>query len=224
MANQIRAWISNNLFIEYSMMRIMKGPTLLELCDHLINELNSTASDTADSSTNGTNEVSELDRWVIRTRKVEKPELRLFCFPYFAGGASVFSTWHTFLPENIEVCAIQFPGREERFDEAPYDDIEKLTLKIAEVIDPLLDVPVAFYTHSLGAMAGFELAKHLEKEKGIKLVQFIVGGWPSPDKGNSFKLLENVSPKEVYDIQNTPRIIQHLRDIGVPEAVVSNDH
>jgi acyl transferase domain-containing protein/NADPH:quinone reductase-like Zn-dependent oxidoreductase/surfactin synthase thioesterase subunit/ubiquinone/menaquinone biosynthesis C-methylase UbiE/acyl carrier protein len=223
MANQIRAWISNNLFIEYSMMRIMKGPTLLELCDHLINELNSTASDTADSSTNGTNEVSELDRLGIRTRKVEKPELRLFCFPYFAGGASVFSTWHTFLPENIEVCAIQFPGREERFDEAPYDDIEKLTLKIAEVIDPLLDVPVAFYTHSLGAMAGFELAKHLEKEKGIKLVQFIVGGWPSPDKGNSFKLLENVSPKEVYDIQNTPRIIQHLRDIGVPEEVVSND-
>ena len=128
MANQIRNWIQSNLAVDYSMMRIMRGPTMEEMTIQIIDELHGQAG----ADTGLTTERSELDKWIIRYKKVEHPRLRLFCMPYFAGGASIFSTWHEFLPDDIEVCAVQFPGREERGDEKPYDNVQDLMKKLGE--------------------------------------------------------------------------------------------
>ena len=54
------------------------------------------------------------DPWVIRYRQNAQVRLRLFCFSYAGGGASVFRSWANSLPREVEVCAIQLPGREYR--------------------------------------------------------------------------------------------------------------
>ena len=38
-------------------------------------------------------EKSELDKWVLRSKVIDNPRIRLFCLPYFAGGASVYNSW-----------------------------------------------------------------------------------------------------------------------------------
>ena len=157
MANQIRNWIQSNLGVDYSMMRIMRGPSMEEMTTQIIEELSGMTGIGGDAS----DAKSELDKWIIRTRKVENPRLRLFCLPYFAGGASIFSTWHELLPDDIEVCAVQFPGREERGDEKAYDDVKELVKKLTEVAEPLLTAPIAFYAHSSGAGVAPESARYL---------------------------------------------------------------
>jgi len=176
MANQIRNWIQSSVAVDYSMMRIMKGPTLSEMALQILSEMNGQLG----KGDGPEEEKSELDKWVLRSKVVDNPRMRLFCLPYFAGGASVYNSWSDTLQEGIEVCAIQYPGREERIGEKPYDNYLDLIRAITEVIDPLLNCPIAFYCHSAGAGIGLELARYLRREKGIQPFKFMVGGWRSP--------------------------------------------
>ena len=63
------------------------------------------------------------NRWVTTKRKNFKTHLYLFCFPYAGAGASIFNNWQQFMPDGIEICAIQLPGRENRIDEQPFTNI-----------------------------------------------------------------------------------------------------
>ena len=218
MANQIRNWIQNNLSIDYSMMRIMRGPTIEEMSAHILAEL------TGQSNASGLvlEERSELDKWIIRTKKIENPRLRLFCFPYFAGGASIFSSWPEFLPDDIEVCAVQFPGREERGDEKPFDDVFELVKKLSEVIEPLLTANFAFYSHSSGAGIAFEFFRYLRKTKEVVPAKFIIGGWRAPHLESAFKFLNAIGDEEVYKEKNIPNIKNHLRSLEIAESIIEN--
>jgi acyl transferase domain-containing protein/NADPH:quinone reductase-like Zn-dependent oxidoreductase/surfactin synthase thioesterase subunit/NADP-dependent 3-hydroxy acid dehydrogenase YdfG len=218
MANQIRNWIQNNLSVDYSMMRIMRGPTIEEMAGQILAEF--TGQD--DASGLVLEEKSELDKWVIRTKKVENPRLRLFCFPYFAGGASIFSSWHELLPADIEVCAIQFPGREERGNEKPFDDVFELVKKLSDVIEPLLTSNFAFYSHSSGGGIAFELLRYLRKTKEVGPVKFFIGGWRAPHLVSAFKFLDGIADEEVYKEKNIINIKNHLRFLEIPESVIEN--
>jgi surfactin synthase thioesterase subunit len=219
MANQIRNWVQSNIGIDYSMMKIMRGPSMDEMTEQLLEELpGGTAAETAETEVK-----SELDKWIIRSKKVEHPRLRLYCLPYFAGGASIFSAWHELLPNDIEVCAIQFPGREERGDEKPFNDVFELVASLAEVMEPLLTVPCAFYAHSSGAGVALELARYLRKNMNVHPTQFMVGGWRAPHLESPFQFLNAIAEDEVYLEKNIPNIKGHLRSLEIPEDVIDND-
>jgi surfactin synthase thioesterase subunit len=98
--------------------------------------------------------------WFARTA-VRSPRLRLFCFPSAGRGASGYVNWRPLFPEPIEVLPTRLPGREGRLREQPITRFPELLERLAEHIEPLLDVPFAFFGHSLGALVGFELARRL---------------------------------------------------------------
>lgn len=103
------------------------------------------------------------DRWVIRPRPNAQPRLKLLCFPYASGGASVFHRWPEHLPADIEVAAVQLPGREERLEEEPYRDVRCLTDTLVDVLERYLDRPFALFGHSVGALVAFETARALRR-------------------------------------------------------------
>ncbi len=103
------------------------------------------------------------DPWVVLHRPNPRAKLRLFCFPYAGSGAAVFRTWPAGLPETLEVCAIQYPGRENRLDEPACCDLKALVASLAAALPPYLDRPFAFFGHSMGALVGFELARALRR-------------------------------------------------------------
>jgi len=218
MANQIRNWIQGSMAVDYSMMRIMKGPSLSEMAKQILEEMNGQLS----SGEGHGDEKTELDKWVLRSKVIDNPRMRLICLPYFAGGASVYNSWSDLIQDGIEVCAIQYPGREERMAEKPFDNYFDLVKTISDIIDPLLNCPIAFYCHSAGAGIGLELARYLRKEKGIQPVKFIVGGWRSPHLVSPFKFLDAIDDDEVYMEKNVPNILNHLRSLEIPESVLQN--
>jgi medium-chain acyl-[acyl-carrier-protein] hydrolase len=93
-------------------------------------------------------------------------ELKLFCFPYAGGTASIFRDWANHLPSTIQVIPVDLPGRGRRFTEPPFIGYQALLEALAEAMPPLLDTPFAFFGHSMGAIIAFELARYLRREYG----------------------------------------------------------
>lgn len=120
------------------------------------------------------------DPWICRFNTRDQPAMRLICLPYAGGGATVFRAWHDLLPENVEVCPVQLPGRETRFQEPPAEDLEALVAALTPALLPLLDRPFAIYGHSLGALLGFALAQRLRAEHGLTPTHLLVGARRAP--------------------------------------------
>jgi medium-chain acyl-[acyl-carrier-protein] hydrolase len=111
---------------------------------------------------------SQQARWLLRAKKVAGPALRLFCFAHAGGSAAVYHHWHKQLPANIEVCAVQLPGRGHRISEPVIDDLALLVDSIYKGIGDQFDTPFAFFGHSMGGMLAFELTRLLRR-KGLPL-------------------------------------------------------
>lgn len=118
--------------------------------------------------------------WLVTPRPNPKARLRLLCFPYGGGSASVFRAWPDGLPQDLEVCAVQLPGRENRYGDRPYTDVWALVETLVEALAPLFDEPFAIFGHSLGAFIGFELACALRNQNVQGPVHLYVSGQRAP--------------------------------------------
>lgn len=106
---------------------------------------------------------NERNLWIPYLRENKDSCLRLFCFPHAGGSASMFHNWSDYFLSEIEICPVQYPGREGRMLERPFNRLTPLIDALANVMMPLLDTPFAFFGHSMGALVSFELARKLQK-------------------------------------------------------------
>lgn len=121
-----------------------------------------------------------MRRWITCPKPNPQARLRLFCFSYSGGGASMFRTWSNELPLDIEVCPVQLPGREERLREPPFTRLVPLVQTVAHVLRPYLDVPFVFFGHSMGALICFEVARELRKQYSLIPIHLFVSSYRAP--------------------------------------------
>lgn len=146
--------------------------------------------------------------WFSVPKPVKQPTLRLFCFSYAGGNASTYRDWHKQLPDDVEVCSIQLPGRGARFKEQAYTDLDTLLSDLAKQIEPYTDIPYVLFGHSMGAQLAFELARKFG-EKGVPLPScLIVSGRRAPQRKKKTKpiysLPENEFREEIRRLNGTP--------------------
>lgn len=164
-----------------------------------------------------------LDAWLAYRRPNPHARLRLFCFPYAGGGASIFSAWFNHLPAQIEVCPVQLPGRGNRLKEVPCTRLARLVDLLAQALVPSFDKPFAFFGHSMGASIGFELARHLRRHDRPQPVHLFVSGARAPhvpDPEPPIHMLpEKAFAEAIRGFDGTPEeILQHeeLMNILLP--------
>ena len=127
----------------------------------------------------------DQNRWIAWPRERHAaPGLRLFCFPYAGGGASVFRLWRVELSEVAEVCPVQLPGREARLSEPPLSHAAALVARLADGLAPFMDRPFAFFGHSVGALLAFELARELRRRRQRGPIHLFASAFRSPDRPN----------------------------------------
>jgi medium-chain acyl-[acyl-carrier-protein] hydrolase len=103
----------------------------------------------------------EMNLWFGCPRPNPNASLRLFCFPYAGGSATIFRLWPDLMIPSVEICAVNLPGRLARLLEAPFTRLTPLVQALAPAIMPWTDKPFVFFGHSMGALISFELTRQL---------------------------------------------------------------
>ncbi|WP_133136076.1 beta-ketoacyl synthase N-terminal-like domain-containing protein [Legionella rowbothamii] len=165
--------IEANLGLNYSLPFIMQGPSIQEIVEQILVDKNIKPQTAPAAAKNNS-------LW-LASRKI-KPEakLRLFCFPYGGGGASIYREWQQEFPDFIEVCPIQLPGRENRMRESPITNIDTLIPLLATELRPYFDLPFAFFGHSFGSLISFELTRYLRRHHLDLPVHLFASAYPDP--------------------------------------------
>lgn len=160
------------------------------------------------------NRSSMQDSPWIQTRAMPSARLRLFCLPFAGGSASSFMPWFAALAPDIQLCAIQLPGRGARFGEPAIHDFAELIEQLGSVIAQHDDLPYAFFGHSLGALVAFELSHHCVR-KGLELPRHLfvsASGAPRHRVGAAR-----------YDLLSDRELLAKLRGYaGTPPEVLAN--
>lgn len=159
-AVELNTWIIGDLQVELPVDALFTTPTLRELALSISRHLGAPDSDRSEANTPDIGAAAP-PAWVLIPHRRAEAALRLFCFPFAGGGASMYRPWAEQLPEHIEACLVQLPGREERMQEAPLTDLASLVAELTGALVTHLDRPFAFLGHSMGAMIGYEVARRL---------------------------------------------------------------
>ncbi len=140
--------------------------------------------------------------------------VRLICFPYAGGSASVFRDWDRALPPGVEVLAARLPGRAERWREEPFTSLELLVDALTEPVEALTDRPFAFFGHSMGAVLAFELSRRMRRERGVEPEHVFVASCNPP--------LPDV-PMPVLGTLEEPALRAKLADLGLAEEIMADE-
>ncbi|MCA1575886.1 MAG: putative thioesterase [Acidobacteria bacterium] len=152
--------------------------------------------------------------WFNCAKPDSQARLRLFCFPYAGGGAAIYRGWEKYLAPGLEVWPVQPPGRGSRFKEPAFDAMNSLVEAVAIAIEPFLDLPIAFFGHSVGAFASFEMAHLLSEKFGIEVRHLFVSGARGPHLPRN--------RRDIHDLSEEDFITELKTLNGTPHEVLEN--
>ncbi len=138
---------------------------------------------------------------------------RLFCFAHAGGGPSFFRSWPAGLAPDISVSPVLLPGREMRLAEPPFRHIAELVEPLGLALEPFLDLPYAFFGHSLGAVIAYEVARWLSARSAMGPACLLVSG----------RLAPAAAPprRQISALPDDQFVAQVQRLNGVPPEVLS---
>ena len=155
---------------------------------------------------------SAASRWFPESVSSPPGTLRLFCFPH-AGSGPLAYRW-LFKLRAIAITPVCLPGRETRFDEAPFENMDSLIASLLPAIRPLTEGPYAFFGHSMGSGVAFELARALRRDGAAPPEILIVSGARAPQ----LRVRPHNQPE-----QSDPELLEELRTLGALPAALLDD-
>ncbi|MGY1438799.1 thioesterase II family protein [Streptomyces reniochalinae] len=151
--------------------------------------------------------------WLRLYRPAPEARSRLVCFPHAGGSASYYHSVARALAPDVEVLAVQYPGRQDRRNEPPVASLAELATSVGEVLDPWLDKPYAFFGHSMGALLAYQVARRLEGAGARGPRRLFVSGRRAP----SCPRTENIH------LRSDQGIVAHLKRLQSTAAILLED-
>lgn len=140
--------------------------------------------------------------------------VKMFCFPYAGGGASIYANWQRTLGPDIRVLPVHLPGREGRMAEQRFTDLDELTEDLDWELDEELDEPHIYFGYSMGALIAFSLALR-RFERGASLPRALVlAAYRAP----------HLTPPKIGDVDAPDtELVQALSALGgIPDQVLKH--
>jgi medium-chain acyl-[acyl-carrier-protein] hydrolase len=153
--------------------------------------------------------------WFRYRSSGEPVDLKLFCFPYAGGRASIYSDWANHLPSGVQVVPVELPGRGAWLRETPWTSFPPLIDALADAIQPHLEIPFAFFGHSMGSMIAFELSRLLRSRYGREPQTLFASGRRAPQVPDD--------QPATYDLPKDEFIAELRRIGGTPKEVLEHD-
>ncbi|WP_025131878.1 thioesterase II family protein [Pseudomonas sp. PH1b] len=143
-------------------------------------------------------------------------KMRLFTFPYAGSGASVFHRWFLPLYDQVDLYALQLPGREGRSQEHRYCDMQAAANDVADCLEQFSDdIPCCFFGHSMGALLAFAVASVLQQRQRQVPLQLMLSGMVAPH------VPQRVAPLHQLPATQATAVLQAMG--GVPAVVLAEE-
>ena len=153
------------------------------------------------------------NKWLVVHREPEDFQVTLFCFPYAGGSAAIYKAWAKYLPDTVNLVAIELPRHGSRIVEPGLVDLNLIMHEIIQAAKPLLTKPYLVFGHSMGAILAFEFVRNL-RSQGLPIAQHM---FLSAQEGARFK---HERPKYLL---SDPEFIEYLRvRAGTEERILNN--
>ena len=157
---------------------------------------------------------NDSNLWFARHKHSGGTQLRVICFPYAGGGASIFRDWVKTLNLPIELAAALLPGREGRMGEPAYSCIFKLSRELTRAMAAFWEMPFILYGHSMGALLAYTLCQELRQQGLPQPERLIVSGARPPHIPET---------KPLHHLEDDAFIGALRRFSGTPEAILENE-
>ena len=163
------------------------------------------------------------ERIFVFPRRVAKPKLRIFCFPYAGGSITSYYSWVKHFNKDIELVFVQPPGRSSRIAERPHESMDELIEELMSQADFITQVPFVFFGHSLGGRVAYELTRQLLASGRKQPEYLIVSGSRAAHlpglKGNVFSLPKDQFIDRLANMNGTPQEVldnKELMELLIP--------
>ena len=156
----------------------------------------------------------DVNRWIQR-EALTGAVARAVCVPRAGGSARDFDPWRAPLGSQVELCAVQLPGRLDRYTEPALSDLWKIAAAVADALSGLPYLPLVLFGDCMGALVAFEAARALRRSGGVLPSALIVSSYPAPHRART---------ERTYADGTADDFRRRLQDVGgVPAAAIGDD-
>lgn len=160
-----------------------------------------------------------MNHAIIRPKKLPDAKKRVFCFSHAGGSASSFVPWAKELAPELELCAVQLPGRGPRIAEPNITRAEDLIEELAVDLEPMLDKPYIFFGHSMGSLLSFELARLFRHEAWPMPERIIVSAFVAPQ---DLGVVTRVGGELIHELPEE-KLVAFLKGLGSKSSAAFDD-
>ena len=155
--------------------------------------------------------------WLYPLSNRPAARLCLVCFPYAGGSATIFRPWAAALGPDVDVWAMAPPGRATRMREPAVGRMAPIASAVASELELLMDRPLAFFGHSLGALVAFEVARELRRRGRRGPVHLFVSAARAPHQQlfdePIHALPDDAFMEKIRGLNGTPAVVLDNREL-----------
>jgi surfactin synthase thioesterase subunit len=139
----------------------------------------------------------------------------MIALPFAGGSASAYAAWGDRLPADVELLAVQLPGRAERTFEPLVTSMEQLLDALLPDLEPEFEPPYVLLGHSNGALIATALLQRIVASSLPAPLAMILSGKTSPTRPHP-----QPAPSELSDVD----LLEWLRALGgTPRELLDDD-
>ncbi|MFF7885286.1 thioesterase II family protein [Streptomyces sp. NPDC020794] len=157
--------------------------------------------------------MSKKSTWLARHSSDSSAVRRIVCFPHAGGSASFFRPWVKHLPPTVELLAVQYPGRENRYAEPLIGTVAECAAESAEALLAEPARETVLFGHSMGAAIAYETMRLLEVAGAAHFTRLCVSGR---------RISEFPDPADAVPRTNT-QILSDMAELGGTQAEVLDE-
>ncbi|WP_063755837.1 MULTISPECIES: thioesterase II family protein [unclassified Streptomyces] len=120
--------------------------------------------------------MSNTSPWLVTYQRNPSADRRVVCFPHAGGSASFYRAWAQHLGPDVELQAVQYPGRENRLAEPLMASMGELAAGAAEALGADRRRETILFGHSMGAAVAYESLRLLEAAGTSRVTRLCVSG------------------------------------------------